>query len=77
MAPELSGVMRALGLVQENFRLGSQTYDGDGNLESAILRTYGSAADAQNDVNPIAEYAMAASFSGPGQCTSYLMTRTA
>lgn len=70
-------VKRALGLVQENFRLGSQEYDGDGNLESAILRIYGSAADAQNDVNPIAEYAMAASFSGPGQCTSYLMTRSA
>ena len=77
LAPELSGVMRVLGLVQENFRLGSQEYDGDGNLQSALLRIYASAADAQNDVNPIAEYAMAASFSGPGQCTSYLMTRTA
>jgi len=68
---------RILGLNQENFRLRDQVYDGDGNLTSATVRIYASAANAQNDVNPIAEYSVVASFSGPGQCTSYLMARAA
>jgi hypothetical protein len=74
---QMTEITRILGLVQENFRMRDQVYDGDGNLTSAQLRIYASAADAQNDVNPIAEYAMTASFSGPGQCTGYLMRRAA
>jgi len=81
--PELNDIegsdvlTRILGLNQENFRLKDQVYDGDGNLTSATVRIYASAADAGNDVTPIAAYMMTASFSGPGQCTGYLMQRTA
>lgn len=74
LAPDMD---RVLGLSQENFRMKNQVYDGDGNLTSATVRIYQTAADAQNDVNPIAEYAMTASFAGAGLCTSYLMREMA
>lgn len=67
------GMNRVLGLVQENFRMKDQIYDGDGNLTSATVRIYANATNADNDVNPIAEYMMTASFAGPGQCTGYVM----
>jgi len=74
---QLAAIERVLGLVQENFRMKDQSYDGDGNLTGATIRIYASAADAQNDQNPTDEYSLSASFSGPGVCTAYLMKKVA
>jgi hypothetical protein len=65
--------VKILGLVQHNFRLKSQVYDGDKNLISATVRIYASSADAQADANPIGEYELTASYVGPGEQTSYVM----
>jgi hypothetical protein len=70
-------ILRLLGLSQENFRVINQLYDNDGNLTSATVRTYSTATDAQNNTNPMAEYQMTATFSGPARCTSYLMKQVA
>jgi len=65
-------MFRLLGLAHENFRLKDQVYDDNGNLISATVRIYGNGSNAQDDVNPIAEYLMAATFDA-AKCTSYLM----
>jgi hypothetical protein len=69
-------IERILGLVQENFRLTNQSYDSDGNLVSATMRLFANDTDAQSNTNPIATYAMSATFEGQGICTSYLVKRT-
>ena len=55
---------RMLGLMQENFRMRDIVVDSNGNLTSATIRVYGTAADAQADTNHIAQYAVTASYSG-------------
>lgn len=70
-------VLRILGLSQENFRLIDQIYDNYGNLTSATVKTYSTANDAEDDTNPIAEYQMTATFTGPARCTSYIMKQVA
>jgi len=70
LAPDMD---RVLGLSQENFRMKDQLYDEDNNLTSARVRIFANASDALADLNPIAEYLMNATFSGPGVCTGYVM----
>lgn len=70
-----TAVTRILGLVQENFRLKDQVYDSNGNLTSATIRIYGSAADCNNDENAIAEYTLTATYNAVGECTSYKVVK--
>jgi hypothetical protein len=68
-------ITRILGLTQENFRVYSQVYDGDGNMTSGRIRLYNSKADADADTNHFAEYLITATYSAPGRCTSYKVTK--
>lgn len=72
---ETDKVVYVLGLVQENFRLKDQVYNVGGNLTSATIRIYGSAADCDADLNAIAEYMMTATYDGSGNCTNYKVTK--
>jgi hypothetical protein len=67
-------VNRVLGMVQENFRIKNQAYDVDGNLTSATIRIYSTVTDCDNDVNPLAEYSMVATYDAEG-CKSYKVTK--
>jgi hypothetical protein len=67
---------RILGLVQENFRLRDQVYNGDGNMTSATIRIYASAVDCNNDENAIAEYTITATYNVNGECVSYKVVKT-
>lgn len=73
---ETDKIVYILGLVQENFRLKDQVYNVGGNLTSATIRIYGSAADCEADVNAIAEYTMTATYDASGNCTSYKVKKT-
>lgn len=71
-----------LGLQQHNFRLRDQIYQqislGNNNfkwvLTSGTIRVYDSASDADNDINPFAEYSIVATYDSNGNCTSYKST---
>lgn len=69
---------RILGLVQENVVHDQQVYDGDGNLLSARVRTYDSAANAliAGGAGLVAQYALAAAYTS-GRLTDYHVIRTA
>lgn len=67
--------LRLLGLSQDNYRMKDIILDSDSNLTSCTIRTYGSASDAQNDINPTGEYQITATFSGPNKITSYVSKR--
>lgn len=60
-----------LGLSQENFRIKNHSYDSNNSLESAIIRTYNNSSDCNNDVNPLAEYSMSASYDSMGRLENY------
>lgn len=72
---ETDKIQHILGLVQENFRLKDQAYNAAGNLTSATIRIYPTAADCDADVNEIAEYTMTATYDASGNCTSYKVTK--
>lgn len=55
-------VKRVLGLSQENYRLTEQVYDANGCLTSAKIAIYSSASDTQDQINPIAEYQVSATY---------------
>lgn len=74
--PETDKIVYVLGLVQENFRLKDQVYNAEGNLLSATIRIYGSAADCEADISAIAEYKMTATYDASGNCTSYKVKKT-
>jgi hypothetical protein len=66
---EQETLLRALGLVQENFRLINPVYT-NGNMTGCTIKTYQSADDCNNNSNELAEYVVSASYSN-GNCTSY------
>jgi len=68
-------ITRILGLTQENFRILSQVYDGQGNLTSAAIRLYNSAADCDADINHFAAYDITATYDANNRCTSYKVTK--
>lgn len=67
-------ISRILGMAQENFRIYNQSYDSGGNMTSAKVRIYPTAADTDADTNAIATYTITATFSGV-ECTSYKVTK--
>lgn len=70
---------RLLGLNQENASHDSQVYDSAGNLTSARIRTYETAADALAGglTGMVAQYTLAASYDVDGRLTSYKVMRSA
>jgi hypothetical protein len=70
---ELSG--RILGLVQENFRLKDQVYDGNGQLTSAKIRLYPSKADTIADTNHTDEYSVISNYDIAGKRTDYYVVK--
>lgn len=60
-----------LGLVQSNFRITNQSYDGNGNLTSATITIYPTAADVDTETNAIASYSVSATYGGSGNLTNY------
>lgn len=63
-----------LGLVQSNFRMTGQTYDGNGNLTSAKISIYPTGIAADNQVNAIASYTVSATYGVDGKVTDYKVT---
>jgi hypothetical protein len=60
-------------MVQQNFRVKNQVYDSNNLLTSSTIRLYNNATDAQNDTNPLKEYAMTAAYDGNGRLINYLV----
>jgi len=67
----IESIKLILGLSQENFRIKDQVYDVNNSLESAIIRIYNNATDCNNDVSPLAEYSMSASYDSNNRLISY------
>lgn len=68
-------IKAVLGLSQENFRIKDHVYDANNSLESAIIRTYNNASDCNNDINPLYEYSMAASYDANNRLISYKVVK--
>jgi len=68
-------IARILGLVQENFRAFDHVYDSEGNQTSSTVKIYGSASDCNSDINPIATYAVTATYTSGHKLTSYKVTK--
>lgn len=64
-----------LGLVQSNFRITGQTYDGNGNLTAATITIYPTAADVGLETNALASYSVSATYGGSGQLTNYQVVK--
>jgi hypothetical protein len=67
----LDKTCKILGLVQSNYVLTDQDYSPDGCLLSAVQSIYGNATDAQNQVTPLAQYQITASYTD-GLLTHYI-----
>lgn len=63
-----------LGLVQSNFRMTGQTYDGNGNLTTAKIVIYPTGTATDNQANPIASYTVEATYGVDGKVTDYKVT---
>lgn len=63
-------VLRALA--KRNFRLTPTGFDAGGNMTSGVVKVYASQADASADQNALATLAVAATYDGDGNLTSYL-----
>lgn len=72
-----ASVTRLLGLSQENYRIVNQTYDANNKLTTASIRLFGSKADTDANTNPIAIYAVAATYDSQGLLVDYKVTREA
>jgi len=71
-------LLRVLGLSQENYRLFDTVYVTIGVrqcLTSGKIRIYQNADDCNNDINPIAEYQITASYNANGLMTSYKVVK--
>jgi hypothetical protein len=67
-------IKRIGGLCQENYRIFNPTYvnkSGTPCMTSATIKIYGSASDCENNVNPIAEYAVTATFDSQAKMQTY------
>lgn len=60
-----------LGLMQSNFRILDPIYNGDNKLTSSTIRIYTSADDCNNNINPINEYSLIATYDIDGNLSSY------
>lgn len=70
-------IRRLLGLSQENMRILNQTYDRNNNLIGALIKTYVTADNCENDTNPMAQYSMSAVFDRNNRLTGYKTKRIA
>jgi len=66
-------LMSLVGLVQTNFSMTEQTYDGAKRLLSARIKIFKSGSDATADTNPYQQYIMSSSYDGLGNLSSYVM----
>jgi hypothetical protein len=74
LSPEGSAanmMKRILGLTQENFYIKDQVYDDDGNMTSAVMRTYTDNVSVGTENNIRAEYNITAAYNAQGECISY------
>jgi hypothetical protein len=67
---------RALGLAQENIKIKDHLYDLNGNLIRSDMFLYANQQDLIDEVNPIAEYVMLASYDGASNLVSYEVRKT-
>lgn len=65
---------KVLGLVQSNFRITHQIYNANNCLTSAKIAIYNNAIDTQNQVNPISEYTVIATYDSNSRLTDYKVT---
>lgn len=65
---------KVLGLVQSNFRITNQVYNANNCLTSAKIAIYNSALDTTNQVNPIAEYSVSATYDVNNRLINYKVT---
>lgn len=59
------------GLVQNNIRWSSITYDANNQLTSVVITYYPTAADAENETNAIDAHTLTATYNASGEITAY------
>lgn len=62
---------RVLGLSQENYRIFTPVYDTNNNMISATIKIYASALDCENNINPIASYAVTSTYDSNHRMSTY------
>jgi hypothetical protein len=62
------------GLVQNNFRILSPSYDASNNLTTATIKIYPTATDTNNDTNSIASFALSATYDVNNNMATYKVT---
>lgn len=68
------GIMKKiLGMVQSNFRMVNQTYDGSGRLKTSNIYTYATPSDLVADI-PLHGYLIEADYDGSGNLIDYTVT---
>lgn len=67
-------LIKVLGLVQSNYRLTDQVYDANGCLTSAKISIYNNASDTDNQINPIVDYTITASYNANQELIDYKVT---
>lgn len=68
---ETDKIKNILGLVQSDFRILNPVYDANHNLSSATIKIYTNKSNTENDVDPIAEYTMSASYNAKNEMINY------
>ena len=61
---ESARIQEILGLNQSNFIMSGQTYNVNNDLLSAVISTYPTSTDVDNDTNKIASYTVSATYAG-------------
>lgn len=67
-------LIKVLGLVQSNFRLSDFVYDSNNCLTSSKISIYNTADDTDEDLNPIVEYLVTATYDSLQRITDYKVT---
>jgi len=71
-------MLRALGLMQENYRIFSPVYvskNGQACMTSATIKTYANASDCNSDTDAIATYTLTATFDNQARMLTYKMVK--
>jgi hypothetical protein len=71
-------MLRALGLMQENYRIIDPVYvskNGQACMTSATIKTYANASDCNSDLNAIATYTLTATFDNQARMLTYKMVK--
>jgi len=71
-------ILRALGLMQENFRIFNPTYisrNGEQCQTGGTIKIYANASDCNNDLNAIATYTLTATFDNLARMLTYKMVK--